>query len=112
MPWRKPLKLELLIGDLWGLAYVEPGASPSDSEATALDEAARRTQVDDPSALRHFYEARLGLRVPETFAPLCFQRARVPYKAEKDRPAVRAFSALSPSAQRAGCPRVASGLDR
>ncbi len=63
-------KLEMLIGDLWGLAYVEPGASPTDNEATVLDEAARLTQVDDLSALRHLYETHPGLRVPKMFGSL------------------------------------------
>lgn len=61
-------KLEMLIGDMWGLGYIEPGSEPTEGEAALLDEAARLTQVDDLSALRHLYETQPGLRVPETFA--------------------------------------------
>lgn len=63
-------KLELLIGDLWGLGYVAPGSEPTDDEAALLDEAARLTQADDLEALRELYEARPSLRVPETFPSL------------------------------------------
>lgn len=68
-------KLELLIGDLWGLGYVAPGSEPTDGEAALLDEAARLAQADDLSALRRLYETHHGLRVPETFPSLSLTQA-------------------------------------
>ena len=63
-------KLEMLIGDSWGLGHIGPETTPTDDEAAVLDEAVRLAQTNDMTALRRLYGAQPGLRVPGAFASL------------------------------------------
>ena len=59
-------KMELLIGDTWGLCEIAPGETASVEQTRVLDEAAHLTLTADAAfgRMRTYYEHNLGLRVP------------------------------------------------